>query len=190
MIVVGIDPSLTSTGVARVHPDGSIGVERVRSRGTRADTWAMRAARIVDLTVAVVEASAGASLAVIEGPAYAQGARGSSHDRSGLWWAIATALPCPLAVVTPTGRAKYATGRGNAGKDEVLLAVARRYPGAPVDGNDTADALILAAMGARHLGMPVEASLPVAHLAAMGAVAWATHPHPAGRRTAPVSDRG
>ena len=66
---------------------------------------------------------------------------------------------------------KHATGKGNAGKDEVLLAVSRRYPHAPIVNNDQADAVALAAMGARLLGEPVEDSLPKAHLDALAKIA-------------------
>jgi Holliday junction resolvasome RuvABC endonuclease subunit len=75
-------------------------------------------------------------------------------------------------VVAPTQRAKYASGKGNASKDTVLLAVAARYPSVGVTDNNQADALVLAAMGARHLGHPVEESLPVVNLSAMDAVRW------------------
>ena len=69
---------------------------------------------------------------------------------------------------------KHATGKGNAGKDEVLLAVSRRYPQAPIVNNDQADAVTLAAMGARLLGEPVEDSLPKAHLDALAKLALPT----------------
>ena len=96
---------------------------------------------------------------------------GSAHDRSGLWWMTvdmiaARGLGFPL-VVPPTVRAKYATGKGNAGKDEVLAAVIRRYPAAQVNNNDEADALVIAAIAARLGGDPIEESLPVAHLDAL-----------------------
>jgi hypothetical protein len=67
---------------------------------------------------------------------------------------------------------KYATGKGMIAKDAVLAAVVRRYVGIDVTCNDEADALILAAMGARHLGQPIEDSLPLTHLAAMDNVHW------------------
>ena len=76
-----------------------------------------------------------------------------------------------MLVVPASSRAKYATGRGNAGKDEVLLAVSRRYPHAPIVNNDQADAVALAAMGARLLGEPIEDSLPKTHLDALAKLA-------------------
>jgi crossover junction endodeoxyribonuclease RuvC len=57
----------------------------------------------------------------------------------------------------------------------VLTDVVRRYVGAAgtvLRGNDEADALVLAAMGSRHLGQPLEGSLPAAHLGAMAGAKW------------------
>jgi hypothetical protein len=54
----------------------------------------------------------------------------------------------------------------------VLAAVVRRYPHADITGNDIADALVLAAMGARQLGFPIEESLPQANQAALAKINW------------------
>jgi crossover junction endodeoxyribonuclease RuvC len=74
--------------------------------------------------------------------------------------------------VSPTCRARYATGRGNASKDDVLSAVVRRYSGVDVNGNDEADSLVLAALGARWLGCPIDDPMPKANLEAMKGVHW------------------
>ena len=172
MRVVGIDPSLTSTGVAvvmhgtettayttRIAPRGLVGLDRIRVLRNAVRTLAL-----------------GADLAVIEGPSYgSQGNQRGHHERAGLWWAVLDGLSradVPTVVVAPAARAKYAAGKGNAAKDAVLAAVVRRYVAVDVDGNDEADALVLAAMGARWLGHPLETFLPQTHLAAMDAVAW------------------
>jgi crossover junction endodeoxyribonuclease RuvC len=76
-------------------------------------------------------------------------------------------------VVPPSSLKVYATGNGNADKDAVLAAVVLRYQGlVTVVNNDIADALIIAAIGARQIGAPLEASLPATHLRAMGGVTW------------------
>ena len=48
MIIAGIDPSLTSTGIAVVDTGDRVflGTSRVGSKGHLADSWASRAARI------------------------------------------------------------------------------------------------------------------------------------------------
>jgi crossover junction endodeoxyribonuclease RuvC len=182
--VVGLDLSLTCTGVAVATQNGAI-TDRITSKPTPNATLADRAVRIGLITARVVDFVRGADLVIIEGPTYAT-STGSQHDRSGLWWLVVNRLiagTMPVVEVSPTTRCRYATGRGNASKDDVLSAVIRRYPHIDVNGNDEADALILAAMGARHLGHPLEptkpdtgsglvAILPQTHLAAMDAVTW------------------
>ena len=44
----------------------------------------------------------------------------------------------------------------------------------PFRDNNMVDGLALAAMGARHLGCPLETSLPSTHLDAMNGVLWPT----------------
>ena len=85
------------------------------------------------------------ALGVIEGPSF--GSKGAGqHERAHLWWELAGLLDelCRDVIeVPPTNRAKYATGKGNAGKDEVLAAVVRRYPDVNVTNNNEADSLVL-----------------------------------------------
>lgn len=175
MRVVGIDPSLTATGITIVTHDG-IDVTTVKSSGKKDATLASRATRLDDLARRILDVaydSGPIDLVVIEQPAYGQ-TTGSHHDRSGLWWLVVDALHearIPIAEITPGGVKRFAAGKGNADKDTVLLNVARRWPDVPVVDNNQADSLILAAMGARHLGHPIDA-MPVSHLAAMTAVRW------------------
>lgn len=179
MIAVGIDLSLTSTGIARIESDDPIPwLATVTSNGTHDATLLERAERIEELTeriVHVVTNDGLPSLVVVEGPSYGQHRQSGQHDRAGLWWSVASALTrrgVALVEVAPAARMKYATGVGNAKKDAVLAATIRRYRTAVITGNDEADALILAAMGARALGGPVETSLPERNRAAMDKVRW------------------
>lgn len=174
--VVGIDLSLTSTGLAAVHPDGTAIVSRVTSKGSTKDTLKDRHIRLLSIASQVLGFvhQLDAGFVVIEAPSYAS-KYGHPHDRSGLWWMVAGGVMAngiPLASAPPKCRAKYATGNGNAGKDQVLTDVVRRYPEVLVTKNDEADALVLAAMGARHLGAQMELSLPATHVAGMGGVYW------------------
>lgn len=171
MKVTGVDLSLTSTGLA-VIVDGTASVARFTTTTAGNDVGA-RHRRLIRIAHQVHEWCTGADLVVIEGPSYGS-ATGHQHDRSGLWWlAVHRVLNAglPLAVVPPTSRARYATGKGNAAKDAVLAAVVRRYPDVDVAGNDQADALVLAAMGARRLGSPID-TVPKLHLTAMDGAAW------------------
>lgn len=169
--VVGIDLSLTSTGVVTIR-DGIVTIDRIQSKGAAKASLNERAERLYKLSVEVTRHAQRGDLVVIEGPAFSRSNPGM-HDRSGLWWLVVDNLHdvCDVVEVAPSARAKYATGKGNAGKDEVLAAVVRRYPDAPVANNDEADALVLAAMGARHLGAAID-DLPAAHLTGMSKVRW------------------
>ena len=177
MRVIGLDLSLTATGFALIEDD-TITVRTITSK-PHGDSLADRQARLHNLVADLLLAHLPIDpidLVVIEQPAFSR-TTGHHHDRSGLWWLVVDAIwgwreeITPMAEVSPTTLKKYATGKGNAAKDTVLLATARRFPHVDLRDNNMADALWLAAMGARHLGSPID-DMPKAHLAAMDAVRW------------------
>lgn len=169
MRVVGIDPSLTGTGMALVG-EGSHNLMTFPSKGKATDNLSARYERLRSIQVKVVSMVTEfyPSLVLIEQPAFSK-MQGHTHDRSGLWWLIVSeiSMDFPVMEVTPNNRAKYATGKGNASKDEVLLAVARRYPGVEITNNNEADAWILAMMGLRLTGNPQEVTIPQTHIDAL-----------------------
>lgn len=171
--VVGIDPSLTGTGVATVTADGSL-VQVIGSKPVANPSFTDRDHRLqfvadaVDLFVGAV-----CDLVVIEGPALGK-ASPHTWDRAGLWWRIVHQLHdrgVPLAVCPPTVRAKWATGKGNAGKGAVIAAVARMWPDVDLPDDNAADALAFATIGAQQIGI---SSVPVLarHRDAMKSVDW------------------
>lgn len=167
-VVVGLDLSLTSTGIARIVGT-HVSVDRIRPKNTGHE----RLQTVVDIVSSV---TGSADLVVIEGPSYgsASSSQRGHHERAGLWWLITHDLWAAdrrVAVVPPTQLKTYATGKGNAGKDDVLTAVVRRFPDVAVRGNDDADALVLAAMGADHLGQPL-VTMPAEHRKALAKVEW------------------
>jgi Holliday junction resolvasome RuvABC endonuclease subunit len=173
--VAGIDLSLTSTGLCVVE-DRAVTTHRITSKGSKADSVAARAARLVDLTNAIMRhIPVDVDLIMIEGPSLGQARQAGEFLRAGLWWGLVTPLSFngnPIAEVPPSVLKKYAVGRGNAAKDDVLASAIRRYPHVDITSNDIADATVLAAMGARHLGEPIESSLPQLNLTAMQSVQW------------------
>lgn len=169
-IVVGIDTSLTGTGLALSLP---FAIELITSTGLKDATLAERRVRLAHLVGRICGWCIGADLVVIEAPAYAS-KLGSMHDRSGLWWLVVDELiykGLTVVEVTPSGRAKYATGKGNASKDVVLAEVVRRFPGYTGSNNNTADAYVLMAMGLDHLGHPL-VDMPALNRSALDAVRW------------------
>lgn len=173
--VVGIDPSLTSTGVALWTPGAPVSISRVKSSpgptmpGAKTPSWRDRHRRIKDAGARVAAEVPFGSLVVLEAPAYAAKST-SIHDRAGLWWEIydnVVDLNCEVLIVTTNQRMKYSTGRGSADKDTVLAATIRRYLDIEIRNNDEADAMIFLAIGCRMIGHPLEDSLPKTHLDAL-----------------------
>lgn len=91
----------------------------------------------------------------------------------------------PVVLINPTLMKLYATGRGSAGKEQVVLQVERRFGAlVQVADNNQADALVMAAMAADHYGSPL-AAMPAVNRAALGKVAWPTLPTRPGHPTTP-----
>lgn len=157
--VCGLDISLTGTGVATLA-----GTTRVPTKGRRKDTILERHQRMKHITTRVLEEVGTVDLACVEGPVGFATPGGSTWDRGGLWWRI------PVAIISPTARAKYATGSGASRKTAVLEAARSRY-GAILESDDEADALILRAMGLHWLEQPL-AEVPDGHRAALAGCAW------------------
>lgn len=163
--VVGIDPSLRSTGLAIIPLEGAVELHRVQSAAlptAQCNSWPLRDARISDIVDRVVERVPPQSLVLMETLFIpSKTSAGALIDRIGLWWRmyhfLADKHSCAVLPVTPQDRMKYMTGKGSAQKDVVLAAVIRRYPDVLVTGNDEADALAMAALGCRWLGSPIEA---------------------------------
>ena len=174
MRVTGLDLSLTSTGVAHWTVAGGMTalvtavVQPQSATGPGSDH-----VRLNCLLHEVGQHARSSDFVVLEGPSY--GSPQKQHAMGGLWWAVAQGLwrrGTPYAVVTPHQRAKYITGKGTSGKVAVALAVSRRYPLAALEGDDEADALVLAVMGADYLGLPGVVPLPKAQREVLARIDW------------------
>lgn len=152
LVVAGIDLSLTATGISCIFDlDGEVVIECTTfgRKGKRDEPVTARAERIATLSAQIRDVTNGAELAVIEGPSLGS-IGGSTHDRSGLWWAVVGQLVSegiPVAVAAPATRAKWATGNGNAKKPEVLACMRSRFPDVVLGNDNEADALALATLG-------------------------------------------
>lgn len=180
--VLGVDQSLTSTGLALVMPDGHVHTIVIESApgdglmGTR-----RRVRYIVGRTLRFIGEHVDLDgtlrvLSVIEAPYVPQGgkAAGLVIERAWLFGMLVDQLAIwgPVVQVRTKTRAKYATGNGNAEKPEVLAAMRAEHPGVRIADDNVADALALAAMGARRMGAPIDGASTKARAAAMDAVAW------------------
>lgn len=164
--VVGLDLSLTCTGVA-----GEGWTDTIRPRtGLRGHP------RLAWIIGRVTDHIRGAELVVIEGPSFGAGVAHRHEDLAGLRVMVRHACwrrHIPYAVVPPSCRALYATGKGSGSKGAVRDAVRTRY-GIECDGPgryDQADAYVLLAMGLHHLGWPL-AIVPDTHRRGLDGSQW------------------
>lgn len=187
--VTGLDLSLTRTGLAHlalirgVTPTAALEVVVSKAAPTQYDTKGkplpatlpQRHARLLRVRDEIVRCCRTSDVVVIETPAHDR-TSGHHHDRSGLWWLVVAELMksgASTLEISTSSLKVYATGKGTISKDQVMLAVANRYRDlVEVTGSDEADALALAAMTARQIGYPIEASLPQTHLRALDGVRW------------------
>ena len=166
MKLMGLDLSLTSTGISM---DGVTGVIRSKARG---------AERLSDITRTILHECLENEIicVLIEGYSFA--------SRSGQAFSIGelggcirmTLFECniPVVEIPPTCRAKFATGRGNASKGEVISAISAKtgiiFSGA--SGNDECDAWVLERMGIVRLGIDSQWDWTKEQLSALDKVDW------------------
>ena len=141
MRIVGLDLSLTATGVA-VWADGALSLltlEPPHPGGMERLEWVLGQ---------VKELCRGAELVVIEGLSFGSNMP-SAQERAGLWWMVARALwkaNIRMQAVAPTAAKKFVTGRGSAEKSLILREVFRHWNIVAADDNQ-ADAAVLARIG-------------------------------------------
>lgn len=162
---VGLDLSLTSTG-------WSCGDNRtviaIKEKGP---------ARLVAIRDRLVELLAPVTEPVVALEGYSFASRNSRAHAIGELGGVVRVLlheaHIPYVEIPPTSRAKFATGKGNAGKSEVVSAISARtglvWAGAGAD--DCCDAFILEEMTYTFLGAP-RYEWPKAHVEALDKVDW------------------
>jgi len=162
--VLALDFSLTATGWA--DPDGC-GVLRPPAGADR-DVERLRWIRDQ-----VMELAAGADLVVIEGYSYASRGRAivALGELGGVVRLALHEAGVSVVEIPPASRAKFATGKGNASKDQVLVEAVRRL-GYAGHSSDEADALWLLAMAADQYDLPGKMMMPQVNRTALAGVQW------------------
>lgn len=160
----GIDWSLTNTGVT-AFVDGEwdrMTVKTGPDDGTPTG-FLNRVHRIAGEIINWCDPREG-DIWCIEGPSLH--AKGAAVDRMFAgWWLVMDDLTNHHAepwVIAPSTLKKLATGKGNAGKDEVLLSTAKRLPEADVTNEHEADAAWLTVAASLIHGQPI-LELPANH---------------------------
>jgi crossover junction endodeoxyribonuclease RuvC len=138
--ILGIDGSLTATGLASVE-----GVRTLKPpknmRGAERLSWFGNEIR---------DLSDETDVAIVEGYSFAsKAAREVLGELGGIIRVELYRANVPFVVVQPKSVKKFATGVGNAGKDEVIAAAIRRWGFEGVSNNE-ADAWMLYLMGVYH----------------------------------------
>lgn len=163
MKVVGIDLSLTGTGLASIV-DGVPQTQAIVSKGEQADSLEQRFNRQSSINNAILDFVLGPvkgwdrsdvpDLAVIESLFNSSTFAGSLIDRAGLWWRIVGSLLCygvPVVHATPGQGKMFLTGAGNADKGAMAMYFSKIFPDweptTKKNANDEADAGALASIG-------------------------------------------
>lgn len=157
MNVSGVDPSIAGCGLARVV-DGVVVTATIATK-PQGDALRDRLDRARFVAGRALDWLPTSGLFVIEAPSFGSSSQGLRWERMFLYGLLCDHLTRRghVVEVAPTTRAMYATGSGRSKKPEVLAAMRLSFPGVRVSNDNAADALALAAMGSRNLGLPLEA---------------------------------
>lgn len=122
MMILGIDPSLTGTGLVKLDERGHI----VCTRVLRSDKAGIE--RVIDIERDLADELDGVEVAAIEGYAFgAQASREALAELSGVLKRRLHLSGVMWVIAPPASVKKFATGRGNAKKDEMRLAVYKKW---------------------------------------------------------------
>ena len=150
-ITIGIDASLNGTGVICLKDETTELHKRIESKlkGVK---------RLIDIedTLKFIVDKLPADLILIEGYAYA--AKNQAHQIGELGGVIRTMLEkrgLPWIEVAPSQVKKFASGKGNAKKDLVMLNVYKKW-GVEFASSDEADAYVIARIGQALLSKDTE----------------------------------
>jgi crossover junction endodeoxyribonuclease RuvC len=149
-MIVGLDPSLTATGIAYLTSDGTCSLATLRS-STHPEVE-LRLARLRNSILAAV-LLVRPSLVVIEGLSFGSNDP-SAQERAWLHFTIRLEMwanDIQFVVVPPSTLKKFTTGSGAAKKEQMMLEVFKRFDVSAADNNQ-ADATALAFLGATYLG--------------------------------------
>ena len=177
MRICGLDPSLTNTGIAILDCEPPVYpvVQRVQPVALHSIGWEVeggqsflhrnRRGRAVASSVMQYVIDRSPDLVVLEAPIPRMVKGGSQFDR---WFLFELLLAeCDIrklehVIVNPRTRQAWATGNGNAGKEEILEEVRRWWP-VKILNSDIADACVLACMAGLRYGYPMPFSVKQRH---------------------------
>ncbi len=171
--ILGLDPSLTSFGVSKVEMSRGGMSFTYRTDVLKTSTKGVTRLKWFYLKMQELVRDFAPDIIVLEGYAYGV-ARGNSAISMGelggiIRFALSEVDAAPV-IVPPAKLKKFVTGKGNAGKDIVLLELYKRFE-VDVPTSDEGDATGLALMAAVGL-YDLNVVLPKANLDALKDVEW------------------
>jgi crossover junction endodeoxyribonuclease RuvC len=166
-VVLGLDMSLTATGYA-IHDGTGWGYGTINSK-LKGEPRLIEIRELVRSRIDDFRPD----LVLVEG--YAFGRPNQAHQIGELGGVIRVMLhehDVRWVEVPPKSVKKYASGKGNANKELMLVEAVKRL-GYQGSSNDVADAMWLTALGADALGHPI-VTVPAAHREALDGIAVTT----------------
>ena len=151
MIILGLDLSLTGTGMCVVESNAGDGKGLLATINTTAKTRTED--RLISIRRTIAQASSGADAAIIEGLSYGS-VGGAQAERSALHWMVRVdlyQLGVPYVIVTPMSLKKFVCGTAKAEKSMMIREVFRRWNVEAKNDNE-ADAAALAHLGLVYYG--------------------------------------
>ena len=146
--IVGVDASLTSTGIAAMiygKLDNVISTRSVNSNKKGTD-------RLVEIREEVYKSVFGADLVTIEGYAFAMANQAHQiGELGGVLRVMFYEKNLKVLEVAPTQLKKFATGKANASKEEIAVAAYKKW-GIECRTNDETDASVLVYIGLAYMG--------------------------------------
>lgn len=137
--IVGVDASLTSTGVVALEKD-KVYPYTIQRKSTGVE-------RLIEIREIVRAEIVSADIVVIEGYAFARANQAHQiGELGGVLRVMFHEEKIKYIEAAPSAVKKFATGKGNAKKEDVVLSVYKRW-GKEFKTNDETDAFVLAKIG-------------------------------------------
>ena len=174
--VAGIDPSLTSAGVAILHDGKPTHIAHYGFSGHKQPPWHFRSRRLRWVCAKVIaDIPTDVDLVAIEALPVHGRILPSTIDRAGLWHGLYGALDARkhrIAVINPMTLKTWATGHGRADKAPMLATARDWWPDLTIACDDEADAIALGTAAAFHLGDPMPFDTKPRHTTGLEKVQW------------------
>jgi len=155
-MVIGIDLSLTGTGLIYINKKGDYTEKLIRSKPPKVKTPTTEIIRIIGIRNEIVDSIIikKVEIAAIEGISYMSRNSTSTAQLSGLNYMVREMLinnNIPFVIVAPTSLKKFVTGKGNCGKDIMMLETYKRWE-VSITNDNICDAFGLAKISGALIG--------------------------------------